>query len=738
MHYQKARKIALNLIKDCVWNSIAVYNHPVEAIIALQPPLTRLNTGLFSKYEGIVDRENINKAYFILDKGKEMREDDQLSSLFGNLNLEYIIIPFQHIPAGKDIIAPGKDKFSVDYITKRIIEQTFKQDSKSLDFKQLFYPANRKVLELPESVPLCELLKYEIGYKKDVKATFMNHISLEVAKAIENRLVELEYQKSSELIQRAFIYLIDKKAQKRFIVSTNITSDGKIIPRKFKFENNKLLFYAFAGPKSTLDFRLKVLSQEPSITNLPIELYNSIINANYNVDTKMITLDDTSNYLFTIRRVKIKRTFIKCKDEFSNSKIKVSISEVYEDEKNDLQVTITSEALHEVIKKMSQTDNIEEKLNIMETIQVPFRSIRHIIGKKYSKINEIERRSKAKCTIKENDVIEVRGANEARKIAINLIKDCVWNSIAVYNHPLEPIIALQPPLARLKTVLFSKYEDIIAPGKDKFSVDYITKRIIEQTIKQGSKSLDFKVRVNIGKQLFYPANREVLELPESIPLHELLKYEIGYKKDVKTTFMNHISLEVAKIIENRLVELEYQKSSEIIQRASIHLIDNQAEKRFIVSTNITSDGKLIPREFKAENDRLLFYSFVGPKSTLDFRFKVLSQQPPITNIPSGLFNTIKNATYNLGTKILTLEDTSNYLFTIARIKIKRIFTKCKDEFSNGKIKVSISEVYEDGIKDVQVTITSEALQKVIEKMKHSNMVDEKLKAATQNPGHVIV
>ncbi|CAG8774366.1 8963_t:CDS:1, partial [Racocetra persica] len=104
------------------------------------------------------------------------------------------------------------------------------------------------------------------------------------------------------------------------------------------------------------------LSQEPSITTLPIELYNSIINANYNFDTKMITLEDTSNYLFAIRRVKIKRMFIKCKDKFSNGKIKVSISEVYEDEKNDLQVTITSEALHKVIKKMCQTDNIEEKL----------------------------------------------------------------------------------------------------------------------------------------------------------------------------------------------------------------------------------------------------------------------------------------------------------------------------------------------------------------------------------------
>ncbi|CAG8482912.1 12305_t:CDS:2 [Cetraspora pellucida] len=404
----------------------------------------------------------------------------------------------------------------------------------------------------------------------------------------------------------------------------------------------------------------------------------------------------------------------------------------------------------------------------MKTIIVPSRSIGHVIGKKYTKIQEIERRSNAKCTIKENNVIEVEGTNEAKKIALNLIKDCVWNSIAVYNHPIEAVIALQPPLTKLKTILFSKYDgivdrnninkeyfildkgkemseddqlsslfgnlnldqakDIIAPGKDRFSVDYITKRIMEQTTNQDNKSLDFKVRVNIGKQLFYPATREVIDLPKSVPLYELLKYKIGYKKDAKTTFMNHVSFEVAKIIENRLIELEYEKSSKIIQRASIHLIDNEAQKRFIVSTNITSDGKLIPRKFKTENNKHLFYSFAGPKSTLDFRFKVISQEPPITKMPTELYNYIKNSTYNFDTKtIINLEDTSNYLFTITRIKIKRIFIKSKDEFSNGKIKVSISEVYEDGIKDVQVTITSEALHKVIEKMCQTNKIDENLR-----------
>ncbi|CAG8700262.1 5862_t:CDS:1, partial [Gigaspora rosea] len=62
-----------------------------------------------------------------------------------------------------------------------------------------------------------------------------------------------------------------------------------------------------------------------------------------------------------------------------------------------------------------------------------------------------------------------------------------------------------------------------------------------------------------------------------------------------------------------------------------------------------------------------------------------------------------------------------------RIKIKNTFIKCKNEFSNGKIKFSISEVYEDGQKDVQVTVTSEALQKVIEKMSKANKIEEELK-----------
>ncbi|CAG8842015.1 43017_t:CDS:2, partial [Gigaspora margarita] len=273
-----ARKIALNLIKDYAHNSIIVYNHSAEAIIALQPLLNELKTVLFSKYDGIDDRNNFNKAYFILDK---------------------------------DIIAPKNDRTSV--------------------------PMTNITNCQAKSIPLSDLLKYKIGYQKDAKITFMNNISSEVAKIIENRLIKLEYQKNSEVIQRASIHLIDNKAQKRFIFSTNITSDGKLIP---------------------------LLTTEQSTTKLPTELENLIKNATYNLDTKNVTLNDTSNYLFTVTRTKIKNTFIKCKNEFSNGKINLSISEVYEDGQKDVQVTVISEALQKVIEKMSQANNIEEELKL--------------------------------------------------------------------------------------------------------------------------------------------------------------------------------------------------------------------------------------------------------------------------------------------------------------------------------------------------------------------------------------
>ncbi|KAF0487208.1 putative ATP-dependent RNA helicase ddx43 [Gigaspora margarita] len=62
-------------------------NAKSEAIIALQPLLNELKPVLFSKYDGIDDRNNFNKAYFILDKGEEMNEEDKYSSLIENLNL---------------------------------------------------------------------------------------------------------------------------------------------------------------------------------------------------------------------------------------------------------------------------------------------------------------------------------------------------------------------------------------------------------------------------------------------------------------------------------------------------------------------------------------------------------------------------------------------------------------------------------------------------------------------------
>jgi polyribonucleotide nucleotidyltransferase len=90
----EARNIAYELIQVCIKNSIAVYNHPVIAKIALRHPLVGLESINFVKYQGIVDLENINKAYHVLDldKAKDMVQvdtDNDISSLLENLSLKY-------------------------------------------------------------------------------------------------------------------------------------------------------------------------------------------------------------------------------------------------------------------------------------------------------------------------------------------------------------------------------------------------------------------------------------------------------------------------------------------------------------------------------------------------------------------------------------------------------------------------------------------------------------------------
>jgi rRNA processing protein Krr1/Pno1 len=88
-----AQRLAFNLIQDCIDNSIAVYNHPLEAIIALRQPLVKLKSVKFVKYQGIVDEYNINKAYFVLDKGEEIDHND-ISSSLRSLNIRYEMIIF--------------------------------------------------------------------------------------------------------------------------------------------------------------------------------------------------------------------------------------------------------------------------------------------------------------------------------------------------------------------------------------------------------------------------------------------------------------------------------------------------------------------------------------------------------------------------------------------------------------------------------------------------------------------
>ncbi|CAG8545496.1 10165_t:CDS:2 [Funneliformis caledonium] len=395
-----------------------------------------------------------------------------------------------------------------------------------------------------------------------------------------------------------------------------------------------------------------------------------------------------------------------------------------------------------------------------ECIQVPTNSIGLINGKKGVNLKDIERRSGAKCEIKEDHIV-VTGFNDARRIAINFIKDCVYNSIIVYRHPIEAIIALRPPLVELKNILFVKYKGvvdmnnvnkpffvldegkkkkkyeqlddlssrlinlniekinrIIAPEKDEPLIDYITERLVK--LVSSNKTHIFKLKVNIGKQLFYPAIKKKLHLPPSVKFANLLKYEIGYQRDIKVVFMNYISSDIAKEIENRLGKLGYKEDNEkIVQRASIHLIDVNEEKRYTISTDITSEGYLKIRKYSVDNMKHLFLSFTRSKSDLDFRFRILSREPPITNVPHRLINLINKATYDPDTMTVHLTDTTDYLFTVIRVKVQRKLFNSKGDLSNSRLKVTISEIQEMGKKGTQVSVTSDSLQENLEKLEET-------------------
>ncbi|RIA84109.1 hypothetical protein C1645_742595 [Glomus cerebriforme] len=392
---------------------------------------------------------------------------------------------------------------------------------------------------------------------------------------------------------------------------------------------------------------------------------------------------------------------------------------------------------------------LERQFRTMK-IPVPSSSIAHIIGKGGANIKDIQNRSGAKCIVQGNCVV-VTGSTNAQRLARNFIQDCIDNSIAVYNHPLEAIIALRKPLIDLKSVKFVKYQgivdnyninkayfvldkgeeidkdnisslkslntreimmsDIVAHEEDNTLISHITKRLIEETDKSYDKFL--KVKANIGKQLFYPARKGIVDLPIDVPLDRFIKYKIGHGADVKTTFMNHLPTSIVNIIKSHLGELGYEEET-TTQRVSIHIIDVIKKERITISSEITPEGHLKLRKCRSDNESHLFLSFVRSKSTLDFRFKVLSHKEPMEIVPSEIQGIINNTIYNYVTREIKLPDINNskYRVTTTRVKNKQKF------INNTGIKVAISSVYETGKEDVQVTVTNLELHESLAKMKN--------------------
>ncbi|PKK61197.1 hypothetical protein RhiirC2_223909 [Rhizophagus irregularis] len=333
----------------------------LEAIIALRQPLIGLKSVKFVKYQGIVDEYNVNKAYFVLDKGEEMSQIDKDNNISSMKSLNRV----------SDIVIPEEDSTLVIHITKRLIEEMNKYDKFLLKVqtnigKQLFYPAKKGVVNLPTCVPLEHFAKYKIGNKADAKATFMNRLPLDIAEVIEGHLKKLGYEEDNTT-KRASIHLIDVKEKQRITISSDITPEGHLKLRKCRSDNISHLFLSFVRPKSTLDFRFKVLSHKGPMNDIPSTICHIIDNSSYNFDAKAIVLPnitDNTEYRVTTTRTKFKRKFIS-----NNTGNKVTISNVYETGKVDVQVTVTNLGLHEVLAKMKNQETSTNQRELEEELE---------------------------------------------------------------------------------------------------------------------------------------------------------------------------------------------------------------------------------------------------------------------------------------------------------------------------------------------------------------------------------
>ncbi|CAG8619324.1 17750_t:CDS:2, partial [Acaulospora morrowiae] len=410
----------------------------------------------------------------------------------------------------------------------------------------------------------------------------------------------------------------------------------------------------------------------------------------------------------------------------------------------------------------------------MEKVDVSPSSIRHIIGKNGDNIKDIETRSGATCIVQENQVI-ITGSDDERHIARNLLQNCIENSIVVYHHPDNAVVALRPPLNELKSLLFTRYEGIvsisninkpyfvldegermkrknddddhislkslanrsfIAPKEDRVLILLIAEQLMEEVTKSQIESLSFKVRANIGKQLFYPANKGESHLPSSILLSELLEYKIGYKRDIKTTFTNFLPESLVKSVEQRLEEVGYREYNDVseVPRASVHLLDTENKRRFTISIEVMPDNCLKILKYRPANKKHLFVSFARQKSVPDFRLKFFSKGPHEELVTPKISNFINNAIYNPSKKNIKFPKNTSYRVSTVRVKFKRKFY---DDTNKTGIKVTISEIFEDGTKYMQVTATSLDLHEVLNNNKDIEECKEKMRLFINEMNNIV-
>lgn len=392
---------------------------------------------------------------------------------------------------------------------------------------------------------------------------------------------------------------------------------------------------------------------------------------------------------------------------------------------------------------------------IEQQFSVNSKAVPHIIGKKGSKIKELQAKTntKIRLTDQRNGSYEVTisGSQENVEKAKVLIRSISNNSIRNYYHS-ELIVPVLHATENTRLIIHKFKGFAINPSEMLFALEFkklpgdeydkVVEKLKRMTTMESKKDIiragsqevqemyekmadminktsgDIECVAVLGKTLWYSAKRDHPLRWSEMDIEDFLNLKIGYNKDIKSTFSTYAGTD-EKEIEKYLLQNGF-KEVENNHYVAVHLVDVIAEERFCVRLKIEEKDALKLVRVIKEKKKMAIMNNVNNYKTLDVRIRI--EQVEDHKIKSELDTFIKEIRYK--DKKIVLPNSNLFSMDEIRDQKKKVFEK--DDLT-----VFLVEVFDktNQQKFIEVEIQSQKLQKLIQAK--DNKIINQLKSLIQ-------